>query len=98
MSNHRITTMAAILSVLPGISASVQRARLLAALERLGSVTTYEASRYLDLYDPRARKKELCKEGHDIDTVPCRVITESGEIHRIGRYVLMTQAIQRDAA
>lgn len=72
--------------------------RLLLALQALGSVTTYEASRYLDLYDPRARKKELCKEGHAIDTIPARVVTESGEVHRIGRYVLMTHAIQREAA
>lgn len=68
------------------------------ALQALGSVTTYEASRYLDLYDPRARKKELLREGHAIDTIPARVVTESGEVHRIGRYVLMTHAIQREAA
>lgn len=98
MNNHRITTMAAILAAHPGINCPAQRLRLLLALQLLGSVTTYEASRYLDLYDPRARKKELCKEGHAIDTLPSRVVTESGEVHRIGRYVLMTTAIQRDAA
>ena len=29
---------------------------------------------------------------------PARVVTESGEVHRIGRYVLMTHAIRREAA
>jgi len=96
--NHRIMTMTAILAAHPGISASAQRRRLLLALEALGSVTTYEGSRYLDLYDPRARKKELCKEGVEIDTIPARVVTESGEVHRIGRYVLKSQAIQKEAA
>lgn len=33
-----------------------------------------------------------------IDAIPARVVTESGEVHRIGRYVLMTTAIQRGAA
>lgn len=46
----------------------------------------------------RARKKELCKEGVEIDTIPARVVTESGEVHRIGRYVLKSQAIQKEAA
>ncbi|HEX5277483.1 MAG TPA: helix-turn-helix domain-containing protein [Fluviicoccus sp.] len=96
--SHRIMTMAAILTAHPGISAAAQRRRLLLALEALGSVTTYEGSRYLDLYDPRARKKELCKEGVEIDTIPARVVTESGEVHRIGRYVLKSQAIQKVAA
>ena len=30
--------------------------------------------------------------------IQARVVTESGEVHRIGRYVLMTHAIQREAA
>lgn len=98
MNNHRITTMAAILAAHPGINCPAQRQRLLLALQLLGSITTYEASRYLDLYDPRARKKELLREGHPIDTIPARVVTESGEVHRIGRYVLMTHAIRREAA
>lgn len=97
MNNHRITTMAAILATHPGINCPAQRLRLLLALQLLGSVTTYEASRYLDLYDPRARKKELCKEGHAIDTIAARVVTESGEVHRIGRYVLMTFAREEAA-
>lgn len=95
---NRINTMATILANQPGVSATAQRQRLQAALLTMGNVTTYEASRYLDLYDPRARKKELVREGHPIDTIPARVVTESGEVHRIGRYVLMTTAIQRGAA
>ncbi len=61
-----------------------------AALKRIGSVTTFQAMRYLDIYDPRPRKLELLAAGYDIALVWDRAITESGEVHRIGRYVLMT--------
>ena len=40
---------------------------------------------------PRPRKLELLAAGYDIALVWDQVITESGETHRIGRYVLMTK-------
>jgi hypothetical protein len=70
-------------------SASTQRARLLEALQTLGHITTFEASRHLDLYDPRARKMELVKAGHRILTTWRHVPTESGKAHRIGVYSLV---------
>jgi len=87
-TNDRQTIMAATLSEYPSQSAAAQRQRLAAALARLGSVTTFEAMRYLDIYDPRPRKLELLAAGYDIALVWDRAITESGEVHRIGRYVL----------
>lgn len=87
----REAVLSAIAAEYPGINASAQRRRLAAALERLGSVTTFESMRHLDIYDPRPRKLELLAAGYDIALVWDRVITESGETHRIGRYVLMTK-------
>ena len=64
------------------------RARLLEAIQTLGHVTTFEGSRHLDCYDPRARKMELVKAGHDITTTWRITVTESGDHHRIGVYTL----------
>ena len=67
-----------------------QRARLLAALQRF-AVTTYEAMRYLDIYDPRPRVHELRhRDGHSIATHWQTVLTEAGEKHRVGLYVLQS--------
>ena len=71
-----------------GDASAIQRARLLETLQALNHCTTFEASRYLDLYDPRARKMELVKRGHEILTTWRHVVTESGERHRIGVYSL----------
>lgn len=71
-----------------GLSASAQRDRLLDALQSCGHVTTFEGSRFLDLYDPRARALELRRRGHDIVTTWREVITEAGQRHRIGVYTL----------
>ncbi|MDC8772329.1 helix-turn-helix domain-containing protein [Paucibacter sp. hw8] len=60
----------------------------MAALELLGHVTTFEASRCLDIYDPRARKLEIVKSGREVLTQWRRVETESGKAHRIGVYSL----------
>ena len=70
-------------------SASTQAARLLDALQALAHVTTFEASRYLDLYDPRARKLNLVKQGHRVLTTWRTVQTECGERHRVGVYSLV---------
>jgi hypothetical protein len=86
--NDRQTIMAAIVREYPSQSAAAQRQRLAAALERLGSVTTFESMRKLDIYDPRPRKLELVKAGYLIGLSWDRVVTESGEVHRVGRYYL----------
>lgn len=85
----RLSMLADILRDLPGVTADAQRKRITEALVSLGSVTTYEAMRYLDCYDPRPRIHELRhKYGWDIVTVTEIALTEAGERHRIGRYVL----------
>ena len=71
----------------PGVSSAVQCVRLRAALSRF-SVTTFEAMRFLDVYDPRARVMQLRNQGEAIDTHWQTVITEAGERHRVGRYTL----------
>lgn len=77
-----------------GLATSAQRDRLLDALQTCGHVTTFEASRHLDLYDPRARAMELRRHGHQILTTWRDVPTESGERHRIGVYSLVKGATQ----
>lgn len=94
MSADRIATLHAIRDRHMGNEGATQRARLLEALQVLGHVTTFEASRHLDIYDPRARKMELMRAGHDIVTVWRSVPTESGAPHRIGVYMLRKGAGQ----
>ena len=84
----RIAALYAIRDRHPGIDSAPQRARLLDALQSLGHITTYEGSRFLDCYDPRARKKELVRAGYDITTTWRITETESGDQHRIGVYTL----------
>ena len=71
-----------------GQDAPAQRERLLVALSRY-AVSTFEAMRYLDIYDPRPRVHELRHQlGYKITTVWQISATESGQKHRIGLYVL----------
>lgn len=49
-----------------GNSISTQCARLEAALDRLGWITTFEASRLLDIYHPPARALNLRQRGYQI--------------------------------
>ncbi|MDY7579441.1 helix-turn-helix domain-containing protein [Herbaspirillum sp. RTI4] len=84
----RTDALAAILHTMPGNDCAIQRGRMLAAMERLGSVTTYEASRYLDCYDPRPRIHEMRSAGKRIKTVYREEQTESGVYHRVGVYLL----------
>ena len=79
--------LAAILSAHPGNTCTVQCARIREALSRF-SLSTFEAMRHLDVYDPRARVLQLRKAGERIDTHWTRVITEAGHSHRVGVYVL----------
>jgi hypothetical protein len=75
----------------PGVSSEVQCARIRSALGRF-SITTFEAMRYLDVYDPRARVMQLRNAGDAIDTHWQTVITEAGERHRVGVYTLRPKA------
>lgn len=74
-----------------GLDGRTQCARLLAALHELGSITTFEASRHLDVYHPPARAKELRQDGHRITTLRRTVVTEAGARHRVGVYLLVRQ-------
>ena len=80
--------LAKILRAHPGNSTKQQCARIRAALSHF-SVTTYECSRYLDCYDPRARVTTLRRNGEPIKTHWTTIETESGERHRVGLYVLV---------
>lgn len=84
----RIEALTAILCAMPGNDCAMQRQRMLAAMERIGSVTSYEGSRHLDCYDPRARIHELRQAGKRIKTVMRDERTESGVLHRVGAYLL----------
>jgi hypothetical protein len=84
----RVAVLHAIRDSIPGNSSKAQQERLLRAIQRLGSVTTFEASRHLDLYDCRARKMDLVKAGHPIQKSWDQVHTEAGVPHRVGRYFL----------
>ena len=86
---ERIAALHAIRDRHRGESSDPQCARLLETMQTLDFCTTFEASRYLDLYDPRARKLDLLKAGHRVMTVWRHVITESGAKHRIGVYMLV---------
>lgn len=83
---HKLAELERIREAIPGNSTAVQCERLREALSR-HSVTTYEAMRHLDVYDPRARVMQLRRMGHRIDTHWTRCTTECGATHRIGVYV-----------
>ncbi len=85
----RVAALHAIRDRHQGHAGAVQCTRLLEAMQALGSVTTVEASRYLDVYDPPARKLNLVKAGHAVLMTWDRDETESGAVHRIGRYSLV---------
>jgi hypothetical protein len=85
---ERIAQLIAIRDAIPGTSAMPQRQRLLEAMRQLGHVTTFEASRFLDIYHPPARKRDLVKEGHRVITLMRNVFTEAGKRHRVGLYTL----------
>lgn len=86
--NSRQQKLAAILRRIPGNSAAAQRARMMAAMHETGHITTHEAMRILDCYDPRPRIFELRGAGHAITTATRIEQTEAGVSHRIGVYFL----------
>lgn len=93
--NEREITLHKILQRHSGIESQAQRTRILTAIQELGSVTSFEASRLLDCYDPRARIKELRRDGHHIATHMRAVQTECGVFHRIGVYMMAAQESAR---
>lgn len=86
--SERKAALNAIRDEIPGHHGAAQQNRLLAAIQRLGSVTTFEAMRYLDVYDPRPRKLELVRKGYPVQLAWDRMETEAGVTHRVGRYYL----------
>ncbi len=90
-TTYRADTLRAIAEIAPGRSAATQRQRIMAALHRFGSVTTIECTRFLDVIHPPRRVMELREEGARIKTDWHRDATESGELHRVGLYVLETK-------
>lgn len=95
---ERIAALHAIRDRSPGNDGVKQRQRALEALQTLGHLTTFEGSRYLDLYDPRARVMELRNAGNRIATTWRMVPTESGRLHRIGVYSLVRATALEPAA
>ena len=79
--------LAEIMAAHPGTDTTAQCTRIRAALARF-ALTTFEASRYLDCYDPRARVMSLRDEGHAIVTHWRTVTSEAGTKHRVGLYAL----------
>lgn len=91
-SHEKIKALIAIRDAMPGNTAATQEQRLLAALAKF-SLSTYEASRYIDAYDPRARVMGLRNKGHNILTSWVMASTECGRLHRIGIYTLLRGSV-----
>ena len=70
-------------------SAQNQRQRLLEALKQK-PYSTIEARRELDIMHPSARVQELKARGANIVTHKSTEPTESGELHTVARYVLLS--------
>ena len=85
----KVRALAAIRDRHPGTSCDAQRQRLREALASF-AITTFEGTRYLDCYDTRKRIAELRDEGEEIVTHWQVVATESGQAHRVGKYVLQS--------
>lgn len=95
---ERIEALHAVRDNHRGESSGTQAERLLAALREVGNVTTFEAMRYLDIFDPRPRKLWLVRQGHNVITTWRVCETEAGERHRIGVYSLVSGTQQQIAA
>lgn len=70
-------------------STKAQRARLLAYLRLHGSITTAHAREHLNIYDPRVRKHELVRDGHQIEMTWVIAVTAQGYAHKVGLYTLI---------
>ncbi|MFM0668051.1 helix-turn-helix domain-containing protein [Paraburkholderia sediminicola] len=76
----------------PDNTAEHQRGRLLDAMRLFAGITTLEATRFLDIIDPRARVVELRKEGYRIVTSWVSQPSECGRPHNVGLYTLAANA------
>ena len=85
---ERAAALYAIRDQYPGTEGKTQVLRLFVAILTLGHVTTFECSRYLDIYHPPARKLDLVKAGYRILMIWRLVVTESGDKHRVGVYLM----------
>ena len=86
-SPEKLALYAELLKRYFGTKSTMQRARLLAALEQF-PVTSFEAQKYLGVYDPPARIFEL-RTLYNIDTLPVWQQTDADLIRKgIGLYVL----------
>jgi hypothetical protein len=84
----KLAHYATLLKRFAGNEANTQRTRLYLALQHV-PITSYEARKYLDIYDVPARIMELRAQGLKIDTLRVAQQTDAGVIHRrIGLYVL----------
>lgn len=72
------------------ISAAAQRARLLAHLRHVGTLTTLQAREQLNIMHPSGRVLELRKAGYNIETVWAWDSDHEGRSHRVGRYALLS--------
>lgn len=86
--HDKAAALEALRDAMPGNSTQAQCARLREALSRF-PITTFEAMRFLDCYDPRARVMQLRKAGERINTHWTKEPTECGTLHRIGLYTLI---------
>ncbi len=91
-SSTKIAALLALRKQFSGVDRATQCALLLEAL-KLFPVTTFEASRYLDIYHPPGRIRDLRDAGYQIETVWTTTQTEAGKVHRIGQYFLTSQRI-----
>lgn len=71
-----------------GVSARNQRDRIMEALLPLGSVTTIETRKLLDVLAPVPRILVLCPMGKRIATHVVRKPTDYGKVHHVGLDVL----------
>lgn len=85
---HKLALFAELMANVKGTSATPQRQRVREVLARGYPLNTFEASRHLDVYHCPARVRELRREGLDIVTHWVTVITESGDKHQVGNYLL----------
>lgn len=82
---------AMLLKRFPGNHSGAQTVRLCNALKH-APVTSYDARKYLDVYDVPARVMELRAHGYPIETLRVAQETDAGILHRrIGLYVLQNE-------
>lgn len=80
------------------ISAATQRAQILDYLQRYGSATTLQIRDELHILSPAPRILELRAQGHKIITHWGNGTTPDNKVHRIARYVLLSEIHVDDVA